>query len=388
MSYIENRVVHDADSHVMETHDWLDAFLDQQVAERVKGWIAAKFGASRTEHILQALAAQDDAAFRARDADEVMARKNYLAVGATRKADRGRALDLVGIASQLVFPTYFNVMLEALEHGDDLDLLYGTATATNRAQLDFCSADDRLLPVGYVPLADFGRTTKACSEAIEMGCAALLIPWACPRKHATSHVEFDPLWAQAEEAGVPILFHVGDASRVMPAAHKNNGLPSVPDFHGGDENFRSISYMAISAGPQQALSMLVFDGVLERFGGLKVGVIELGAVWLPGFMRQLDSAFEAFARHEERLQKLTLKPSEYLTRQVRVTPYPTEPTGWIIEQAGPEVCMFSTDYPHVEGGRNPFGRFERETQHVADDVMNRFYRRNFEDLMGSNIQQR
>ena len=52
----------------------------------------------------------------------------------------------------------------------------------------------------------------------------------------------------------------------------------------------------------QALSLLILDGVLDRFSKLKIGVIELGSVWVPGFMRQLDSAFEAFGRHEERLQ--------------------------------------------------------------------------------------
>ena len=61
------------------------------------------------------------------------------------------------------------------------------------------------------------------------------------------------------------------------------------------------------------------------------------------FMRQLDSAFEAFSRYEDRLQDLTLKPSEYIERQVRVTPYPTEPTGWVIkEQAQIYSCSHLT----------------------------------------------
>ena len=96
---------------------------------------------------------------------------------------------------------------------------------------------------------------------------------------------------------------------------------------------------------------MIFDGVLERFPELRVGVIEQGAIWVPSWMRQMESAFDAFARHEERLQALSLRPSEYVRRQVRFTPYPTEDVGWIIEQAGPEVCLFSSDYPHVEGGR-------------------------------------
>lgn len=132
--------------------------------------------------------------------------------------------------------------------------------------------------------------------------------------------------------------------------------------------------------------MLILDGVLERFPTLKIGVVELGAAWLPGFMRQLDAALEAFGRHETRLQSLRLKPSEYVTRQVRVTPYPTEPAGWIIEQSAPEICLFSSDYPHVEGGRNPKGRFDRATATLPEAARERFFRTNFEDLMGRKAQ--
>ena len=42
-----------------------------------------------------------------------------------------------------------------------------------------------------------------------------------------------------------------------------------------------------------------------------------------------------------------------MRRQVRFTPFPTEPVGWMIEQAGAELFLFSSDYPHPEGGRDP-----------------------------------
>ena len=379
MTYITDRIVHDADSHVMEIPNWLDEFATKKVVEGFH----KRFGNQNSNWVegLQRKHSSND--FRSRNAEDVMIRKNHDALGAFRKEDRSLAVDYMGIASQLVFPTSTNVWMETLEHGEDVDLLYETASATNRSQMAFCGSDPRLLPVGYVPLADIKRAEEAAKEAIELGVKALLIPWACPKNHATSHVDLDPVWSQAEEAQLPVLLHVGLADRVLPAAHKNNGLPSVPDFHGGEENFRSISYMAIPHGPMQALSMLIFDGVLDRHENLKFGVVELGASWLPGFMRQLDSGFEAFARHEERLQTLKLKPSEYVTRQIRVTPYPTEPTGWIIEQSHPDICMFSSDYPHLEGGRNPYGRFTRALEKVDSTTKDRFFQHNFEDLMGN-----
>lgn len=378
MPYIEDRVVHDADSHVMEIPAWLDDFATR----KVKDSFNQRFGKRSSDWIVDLERQHLSPEYRAKNASDVMIRKNHDALGAFRSEDRSLALDLIGVKSQLVFPTSTNVWLEQLEHEDDIEFLYQTVSATNRAQVDFCKSDPRMLPVGYVSLADLERAATAATEAIELGAKALLVPWACPKRHATSHVKLDSVWRQAEEAQLPVLLHVGLADRVLPPSHKNNGLPTVPDFHGGEENFRSISYMAIPHGPMQALSMLIFDGVLDRFEALKIGVIELGASWVPGFMRQLDSGFEAFARHEERLQNLNLKPSEYMVRQVRVTPYPTESTDWIIEQSSPEICMFSSDYPHLEGGRNPYGRFTRALSKADETIKERFFRLNFEDLMG------
>jgi uncharacterized protein len=133
---------------------------------------------------------------------------------------------------------------------------------------------------------------------------------------------------------------------------------------------------------------MIIDGILDRFPQLKVGVIEQGASWLPGLMRTLDSAAEAFAKNEERLRDLELRPSEYIRRQVRVTPYPHEDAGWIVEQAGEEICMFSSDYPHVEGGRNPLGRFERSLAGLSPQARQRFYCDNFVDLMGNGLRVR
>ncbi|NJN51687.1 MAG: amidohydrolase family protein, partial [Gammaproteobacteria bacterium] len=137
--------------------------------------------------------------------------------------------------------------------------------------------------------------------------------------------------------------------------------------------------------PMQSLATMIFDGVFERFPGLKFGVIEMGAAWVPGWMHSMDSAAEAFRKSEERLKKLSLKPSQYVARQIRVTPYPHEPAGWIIKNAGADVCLFSSDYPHTEGGRNPLKRFEASLDgaQCTPPERDRFYRYNFEDLMGA-----
>lgn len=378
-------MIHDADSHVMETPDWLVPYADPDVRPRLQPLYVSSVKPGEDSLIEQFRKQHADAEFRARDADEIWLRKNWKATGSFIAEDRPAALDLLGFASQLVFNTFENALLLRAELGDDLDFAYGLARAHNRSLVDFCSVDERLLPVGYVPLADFDRSAAFADETLALGARALLIPSACPRHHSPSHVGLDPVWARAQEAGIPIVFHVGGGGRLVDPMYFENGLPPVPDFHGGDGNFRSVDYIAIQYPVMQTLGTMIIDGVLDRFPRLKVGVIEQGASWLPGLMRTLDSAAEAFGKNEERLQHLELRPSEYIRRQVRVTPYPHEDAGWIVEQSGDEICMFSSDYPHVEGGRNPLGRFERSLTALSENARRRFYCDNFVDLMGAGL---
>ena len=382
MPYVEGRIVHDADSHIFEPPGTAERYADPGIRERLHGvlqHLAAWPSIADT-----AVAMQRDAAYRARDADEIMLRKNQLAPGAVLAEDRPAALDLLGFASQLVFTTTYLDALRDLELGDDLDLMYGLALAHNRAIVDFCRADRRLLPVGYLPLGDLERSARAAAEAIDLGVAALMIASHPLRTHSQSHIGFDPIWARAQEAGVPVVFHVGGEQPMAPV-YKANGLPPVPDFHGGDANFTSVSYLAIPYAPMQTLGTMIYDGVLDRFPRLRIGVIELGASWLPGWMRALDSGAEAFRKNEERLQRLSLKPSELVRRQVRVTPYPHEPAGWIVKNSGPEIAMFSSDYPHVEGGRHPMRRFETSLAECSDAERHAFFCDNFVDFMGPRL---
>ena len=379
MPYATGRVIHDADAHIME----LPGFLDDHLEAKYRGRVGDDVLFPRHEGFHGHL--KDARAGAVFDESQIMLAKNWAALGSSARHDRPRSIDLLGFASQLMFTTALLNYSSVLEGGRDVDLTYAVARAHTQHMVEFCSVDRRLLPTGYVPLVDFELTAKAAKEAITLGAKALMIPSRCPDNHSPSHVGFDPLWAIAQEAGLPIVFHVGGGGKLLEDAYFINGLPPVPDFHGGDDNFKSIDYMAIAYPPMKALTALVVDRVLDRFPRLKFGVIEQGASWVPGWMRNMDSAHNAFYKNEERLQKMSLKPSEFVKRQVRVTPYPHEDAGWIIANAGDEVCLFSSDYPHVEGGRNPIKRFEAsmEAAGITERQKQRFYCENFVDLMGA-----
>jgi predicted TIM-barrel fold metal-dependent hydrolase len=383
MPYIENRLVHDADSHLMEMSDCLNPYFEKDLLRRFLDHPNLGVRVGNRLAIEDAQKRQRDEEFRADAGKNIMLRKNYDAQGAFLKEDRPAAVDHIGAASQLVFTT-FCLGNFGFDQVGDPDLCYGTATAHNRMMTDFCSVDKRLLATAYIPLEDFDRAIAATKAAIAMGAKALMIPSWCPQDHSPTHTGLFPVWAMAEEAGLPILFHVGGEDKLNPT-YKKNGLPAVPDFHGGDANFTSISYIPISTSVQQTLATFIIDGIFDKFPNLKWGAIELGASWLPGWLRNMDSAAHAFVKNEERLQKLSAKPSEIARRQLRVTPYPHEDTGWIIRNSHEEMCLFSTDYPHVEGGRNPLKRFSETLGELSRSAVDGFYAENFIDMMGEGL---
>lgn len=380
MPYVEGQTVHDADSHVMELPGTIERYADPAWREA----LAARLRKPARDEAWadKARALQRDPDFRAGQAENLLLRKNHQALGAFDREDRPMAVDLLGFASQLVFTTT-GLSLFQLEHEDDPALAVEAARAHNRMMVDFCAVDRRLLPTGYVPLVDRARAAEVAREAIDLGCKGLMIPSQVPRGHSPSHADFDALWATAQDAGLPILFHVGGEQKIDPA-YFDNGGPQVLDFHGGAENFTSVSFMAIPVSIWQTLPVLVFDGVFDRFPDLKFGAIELGAGWLPSLMQFMDSGAMAFGK-EERLQRLSARPSDILRRQFFATPYPHENVGWIIDNVGEDMCLFSSDFPHVEGGRNPLKRFNESLEGVSATGRRKFFRDNFIALMGQGL---
>jgi hypothetical protein len=57
-----------------------------------------------------------------------------------------------------------------------------------------------------------------------------------------------------------------------------------------------------------------------------------------------------------------------------------EPIGWLIEQGGAELYLFSSDYPHPEGSKDPLGRFEATMEHTPSAARQAFFSGNFATL--------
>lgn len=376
MPYAAGRTFHDADSHLMELGDWLVKYADPGVREKIRPLQLGGAGALAETALADAERRRGDPEAARALENDLMGPKGWGALGAFDPHERSRALDLLGFSSQLVFSTFAATQFL----GDDPDLTYGGTRAHNRAMADFCAHDARLIGVGFVPWGDPKRVCEEAAEAIRLGCGAILVPSHPTARISPAHPDYFPFWALLEEASIPFMTHVGGGGRPLHRAFHNNGKPPTTDFLGGGENIRSKDFMALHNAPENFLSCMVLDGLFERFPRLRGGCIEQGALWVPAWLKRLDIAQQTFSKTEPAL-RLPLKASDYVRRQLKFTPFPTEPVGWLIEQGGEELFLFSSDYPHPEGGHDPLGRFESAMPGIADAAREKFYAGNYAEMM-------
>ena len=384
MSYAGARRILDADSHLMELPDFLSAHADRSIRERLHEVIGRgeSFGLDDVE------LRRDDGppAHLPRVVDELLARgddllrgpKWYSALGAFNGKERGRALDLLGFERQVIFSSLTAAKIFAVE---DQKLAYAAARAHNRAMGEFCSADARLLGVGVVMLDDVPAALIELDAALEVGIGAFWIPTRAPGGRSPGHPEHDPFWERLVEARVPFILHVGSAPLAIAREWMNDGQPEWRSARGGPEVIGSKDLSVIYQPYERFLSVLVLDGVLERFSGLRGGCIEVGAGWVPAMLRRLDHAVEIWSRSEPQLGEMQRCPSEQIREQLRFTPYAFEDVGQLIRESNDELYLFSSDYPHAEGGRDPLARFERSLGDLGEQTRERFYAGNLAQLL-------
>ena len=181
-----------------------------------------------------------------------------------------------------------------------------------------------------------------------------------------------------------VTLHIGSGKN-MTEEYMNTGVDKDRSLRLSNiETTKPKDLNVVHHSPERWLTCMIYDGVLDRFPNLKIGMIELGANWVPAMLQNLDMGVALLGKFDLELKNLSLKPSEFVERQVRVTPLHTENTGWILRNVSKDILMFNTDYPHPEGGSDPFGAFERSLDAVAatEDELDHFYTRNFESLMG------
>lgn len=379
MTYAGDRIIYDADSHLMELPDYLTAYAEPGIRDRLPPIGVSATAIFNPGDYVEHRAHTPENREKLLSLGDAITRgpKWHEALGSFNGGERSQVLDLLGFKRQVVFSSF----CARLIFGEpDLDIAYGAAAAQNRAMADFVSADPRLIGVAMVPLDDPDRAIAEINHALSLGLGAIWISADAPGGRSPGHPLHAPIWALLTERGVPFILHVGSSPLSIDDPWMNDGQPERTTARGGAEVIGSKDLTVIHHASARFISTLILDGVLEQFPTLKGGVIEIGAGWVPDMIRRLDFAASIWAKSEPHLAEMKRTPSEQIREQLRFTPYPFEDVQQLVRESAPELYMFSSDYPHAEGGRDPIGRFLKTTEALSDDERDLFFNRNFQDL--------
>jgi predicted TIM-barrel fold metal-dependent hydrolase len=376
-----DRQFYDADSHIMELPHFLLDYADADVAaelapvsyhtsivtdEEVARLVEQ--GGHTPEHVEAQIAMGDQL---------IAQSKEIQALGAFDREERTTAMDMLGFAKQLVFATHS--VKPIFSPGDAMSprLRYGATRAHNRAMADFCAEDTRLMGVGVVPLNDVDQAITELDFALESGLEAIWVPHGLVADRSPGHVDLYPFWARLAESRTPFVLHVGGAPLQLDPGWANTGRPPARDWLGGGENVRSKDYAVMHHGPETWVSMMVLDGVFEKFPDLRGASVELGAGWVPWMLERLDRLIRSWSKVDQYLAELEQTATETLRTQMGFTPFVFEDIGGLVDQTDADLYLFSSDYPHTEGGKDPIGRFESSLGDRSQAVRDAFYSENF-----------
>ena len=389
----DNRAFYDADSHVMELPNFIIDYADKEFKDLIPpvNYKASLVTDEEVEEIINngGKHTKEHVETQISLGDRLIAEsKEIQALGAFDRADRSIAMDMLGFKKQLVFPTHsvvtpFRDVRGKAKYVDKQgvqitpELRYGATRAHNRAMSDFCSEDSRLMGVGVIPLHEPELAMEELDFAIKSGLEAIWVAHYACGDRSPGHLALDPFWQKLAEEGIPFLMHVGGSPLQLDRSWSDNGKPPSKDWMGGGENVRAKDMVVMHQGPETFVSMMVLDGVFERYPQLKGASVELGAGWVPEMLQRLDYVVKTWSRVDKNLSEIKRKPSEQLIEQMAFTPFHHEDVGMLMDASHLELYLFSSDYPHVEGTSDPIGRFERFLVDRDEHTKNLFYSENF-----------
>jgi|TARA_B110000977_G_scaffold37055_2_gene49749 predicted TIM-barrel fold metal-dependent hydrolase len=365
----------------MEKPDFLKAYADPSIRDDIAevsysaslvtdeevAQIMAQGGKHSDEHIKEMVALGDDLIAKS---------KEIQALGAFNKDDRKVAMDMLGFKKQLVFATHSVAQPFHPSSKISPKLRYGATRAHNRHMIDFCSDDDRLMGVGVIPLDSPADAMKELEFALEGNLEAIWVPHRSPINIAPGHIELEPFWKLLADSGTPFVIHVGGSPLQALKSWSNNGRGAVKDWMGGGENVRTKDAAVMHQPPETFISMLLLDGVFDRHPNLRGAAVELGAGWVPELLKRLDWVSKIYGRVDESV-RFERTPTQQLTEQMGFTPFPHEDVANLIQQSNEDLYLFSSDYPHVEGGRDPIGKFTKALEAESEKTNENFFSENF-----------
>ncbi|MEP7216795.1 MAG: amidohydrolase family protein, partial [Anaerolineaceae bacterium] len=216
---------------------------------------------------------------------------------------------------------------------------------------------DRIYPMAHISPHDPADALAELRRCLKLGFKGVFLPPEPVLGKSPAHPDFDPLWHELEDAGLPVCLHV--------IVRFNRMLENPTRFHSLlIEPSRTYSFgMGATFQIIPAMASLIMSGFFDRFPKLKLLCVEAGAGWAPYIAHRLDEKYEMFGYAE----KTKLEPSEYMKRNVFYVVEPREPyVDHLMDSLGESQFLWGSDYPHVDSSEDALDQVKANAAKLSD----------------------
>lgn len=353
----------DADNHYYEAEDAFIRHIEPSMAKRCMQWAEIngrkrllvggkvnRFIPNPTFDPIARPGSLDDYFRGKKTSDDIRSAFGELEQLSDRPEYRDRqkrlnVMDAQRIESAFFFPTLGVGMESALKN--DLPAMRAAFQAFNRwLDDDWGFAwKERIYSAAYMTLSDVDMACEELKWALDRDCrvvnlraSSVLTDDGYAHLGDTRH---DPFWQLANDAGITIAFHSGDAGYEV--------LHELWGFNTEFEAFRQdpLKSMLCMSPVADTMASMIGGQVFARFPNLRVATIETGSNWVePLFARMAKT-------YKQQKHAFAENPEETFRRHIWVAPFYEDDMKMLAELVGVDHMLFGSDFPHAEGLSDP-----------------------------------
>jgi uncharacterized protein len=264
-----------------------------------------------------------------------------------------------GIAVQSIISNNGIFMMRFIE---DYELGQSALTHLNTFMTDrLQDYKERQRWVAWTRYEDLDAAIREITRVRERGCRTFMIPGLPVNNVPLYDPSFDRLWDAAVDLGMVAQMHVGLGPAFLPGGWTNTKDPQM------------VRYLATAGSPTNAMLLinaLIFGGVFERHPRLTLLISEFGIEWVPYLISNMDARARGDRIHDTYPYSLT--PSEYMSKNVRISSLPGQNPMPVLEQY-PNVAVFSSDYPHFEGTPDPVNFYSEVVANASSEAQAAYF---------------
>ncbi len=291
--------------------------------------------------------------------------------------ERVKDMDIDGILASLCFPSFPGFGGTVFNRLQDRELALACIQAYNDFQLEEWagSAPGRLFAMVLLPYWDTKLAVEELHRSAAKGAVAIAFsenPYAqgFPSIHDKDRY-WDPVFAAAQEAGLPLCMHFGSSSRVVTPA------PDAP---------RIIQATAAPLNSQFAFIDWIMSGVFERFPRLQIVFSESYIGWIPFLLEHCDRHWANHFSWAIDHRMLPHPPSEYFRQNISVCLVYDHFGARMIEEIGVDKVLAESDYPHPDSQwPNTRKVLEECLGHLAEEDRTRVLQTNADRLFNLHL---